>query len=932
MKPTLVLLFVLLFSINAVAQTSADSVTITFRAYEATSPPIYLPGQFNGWNNNSSATQMTYDTTLTAWLKTYTFKIKDPSDGNRTMGDSIYMYKLNRGGVGGDYPPTGWYSDPLNPEKNASDHSNSVLRLTTLFWFQYYQATTGDSITRITVGVEHTDSDTLTSLTLSYAPTQSQSLTTLDVLPQYNSITRILDITLATRIHKSHYLRLTAINNHGDTIVYAKGGYVLPPQLPVPGYAKKGVNLPSVAIGDSVLFYIEVPTSKSYVLVRVAPPGQSLETVTPVVMRKHTGNAGWWIKTKLDSGTYNYVYELEGGQRITDPYSRNITAEGYSTFSIGPAGLTDDDYVWNDGTFQRSPMNKLVLYELNVNEFAGGYFDLDPGDVKWSHMINLLPYFDSLGINGIELMPVTDYSGIGASGFSWGYDVNSYLALEPSFGTPGEFKEFVDSAHGRGIAVIMDMVFNHLTEGSTLWLMQPSESSNPYFKLLSDKRPNEDDLGFFKDIDHWTTETQDLVYTALKLWIDDYHIDGFRYDFTQGIGWNRFDTTKGILGWANKIRKDYNNSIYQIAEHLPESPALIYYSGLTGGWHDSFRDKVFDLARNASVSLTDVENLIIGLNAFGSNDTPSVPSVYANRTEPVNACSNHDEQGLLFEMMTYQGVPESTALRRDKLYATFMFASLGIPMLWEGIEFSAPRGWVDPHRLDYRPVEWNYYDTEQGRSHFHYYKTLINQRIHNPALYQGTLVKQWKYNTEKVLVWGFNDADTGAMVQIIANLGNVQKTVNNVPWLAAGTWYDVFDQSTFYADSTTLASFTIPAYTARVFSSRSDAELGIPLGVDDGVKELPSGFSLEQNYPNPFNPSTVIRYSLSVNSYVTLKVYDVLGREVATLADGMQDAGFKSHVWDATGLPSGVYFYKLNAVGQDGILSYSKVKKMLLLR
>ena len=96
---------------------------------------------------------------------------------------------------------------------------------------------------------------------------------------------------------------------------------------------------------------------------------------------------------------------------------------------------------------------------------------------------------------------------------------------------------------------------------------------------------------------------------------------------------------------------------------------------------------------------------------------------------------------------------------------------------------------------------------------------------------------------------------------------------------------------------------------------------------------LPKEYALEQNYPNPFNPLTVIRYQLPVESKVTLKIFNVLGQVVATLVDGIQDAGYKSAEWNANRTASGVYFYSMEAIAAGSRHgSYIQVKKMLYMK
>ncbi|MBI3194214.1 MAG: hypothetical protein HYZ34_07085 [Ignavibacteriae bacterium] len=226
MKTIIICYLIILCSFNLFAQSSADSVTITFRAYEASNAMMFVPGEFNDWGPNNSGVIASnaisrmndYNSSMGAWSKTYTFKI---SATGRSLADTIYQYKLNKGGCS-----SCWYPDPLNREQNSSDNSNSILRMSKLFWFQYNQVVTGNNISRITIGLIRANSDLITSVSLSYGATKNSTLTTIDVTSGYNTTTRILDTILTTPIPKSNFIKLVAVNNHGDTAVYSKGGYI----------------------------------------------------------------------------------------------------------------------------------------------------------------------------------------------------------------------------------------------------------------------------------------------------------------------------------------------------------------------------------------------------------------------------------------------------------------------------------------------------------------------------------------------------------------------------------------------------------------------------------------------------------------------------------------------------------------------------------
>ncbi len=365
MKRLSLFVSVCLILANAYAQSSADSVTITFRAHKGAGTPVALPGQFSGWSTGNA---MSYDASIGAWTKTYTFKIHDAS--RAPLGDSVYQYKFHDGS---------WYADPLNPEQNPNDHNNSVLRMTNLFYFQFYSEEAASNVNRIVVGIVHRNSDTIASVKF-YTGTNASSATMTDVTSAFIKDKRLLNYTLASPVPKTNYMKVVATTDKGDSIVYQNSVYDVQ-QAPVPVYAKHGVTKASQQSGDSTTFRIRVP-GKSFVVLRLAYAGQPVATAPPLVMKKDPVSDNWWLNVKLDPDTsYEYVYEIENGKKITDPWGRQVGTFG-SKFSTGSSGLTADNYIWQAVQFERPPLNQLVIYELNVGEFAGGYFGKPAGFEK----------------------------------------------------------------------------------------------------------------------------------------------------------------------------------------------------------------------------------------------------------------------------------------------------------------------------------------------------------------------------------------------------------------------------------------------------------------------------------------------------------------------------------------------------------------------
>ena len=277
-------------------------------------------------------------------------------------------------------------------------------------------------------------------------------------------------------------------------------------------------------------------------------------------------------------------------------------------------------------------------------------------------------------------------------------------------------------------------------------------------------------------------------------------------------------------------------------------------------------------------------------------------------------------------MVTFNSYSIEEARSRDKFYATILFTSLGIPMLFQGQEFGLQTGWddddnngnYDDEKLQYRPVDWSLLDTDIGQSHLEHYSKLTRLRKFNPAFYEGTFYVLYRYTSQKVIVYGYKDEspnNNDDQVVVVANFSSLERTIENVPFLSSGTWHDVLspanviivDEDNYYNE------YSIPAKSAIVFTNR-DYQLAIP----SSNKSVPDQFEIAECYPNPFNGKLNIRYNIKNASNIHATIYDLSGKVIKSFKSEQKYPGQHQLIWDTKNnngdaVATGLYFVSLSS-------------------
>ncbi|MFY0698434.1 MAG: T9SS type A sorting domain-containing protein [Balneola sp.] len=658
----------------------------------------------------------------------------------------------------------------------------------------------------------------------------------------------------------------------------------------------------------------------------------------------------WAEITGLTPGEeYGFQYEIDGSLRIADPYSElvlhpnddNFISEsifpnlkeypnGKTTNYVGVLFPGKTPYQWEATSYERPEKEDLVIYELLVRDFLA--------DHSYASLIDTLDYLDRLGINAIELMPVNEFDG----NESWGYNPSFHLALDKYYGTPNKFREFVDEAHKRGIAVILDVVMNHATGQNPLYQMYEF-GSNPYFNTEA-----KHEFNVFNDFNHQYSGTQYYNKKMIEHWINEYNIDGFRWDLTKGFTQNCSPAGNGCTSSYQQDRVDLlkkyadyqwaaDPDFYVIFEHLGTSNEEKQWADyrIDEGKGIMLWGKMNQPYNEATMGYTTNSNLYGVLSESRGFQEERL----------IGYMESHDEQWLMFKNISFGNSSGdynirnlNTALGRQKLAGAFFFTLPGPKMIWQFGEVGY--GYGDngeqclndsedcpasaPGRVANKPIRWDYWNTK-GTERVKLYKTwaaLINLRNSSPAFTEPESTTYALSNRIKRIILEHSDTD----VVVVGNF-DVTAITTTGDFPQTGTWYDYFTgteyQVTDAEQAITLEPGEFKIYTTKQFDA---PETGIATSTEELPSEGPESFKLYNNYPNPFNPSTNIKFDVAKTGVVKLEVFDILGRKVATLFDGKKSVGTHTVTFNASSLSSGVYFTRFTAGNTV------QVQKMTLLK
>jgi 1,4-alpha-glucan branching enzyme len=433
------------------------------------------------------------------------------------------------------------------------------------------------------------------------------------------------------------------------------------------------------------------------------------ETSTPLVSEQN----GYWSVYVPEAKTgdeYRYLIQTPADWNLPplariDPYARKVTS------SIGNGIIYDPHaFDWGDNTFHMATWNELIIYEMHIGTFNV----VEKGHTgTFESAIKKFPYLKELGINAIEVMPIMEFEGQ----FSWGYNPANPFAIESIYGGPDAFKLFVKEAHEQGIAVIVDVVYNHFGPGDLdLWRFDGwSENEKGGIYFYNDRR-SQTPWGETRP-DYGRGEVRHYLRDNALMWFEEYQVDGLRWDaitYIKNIEGNEANPANDIpdgwslMQWINEeIQKRFPGKI-SIAEDLKNNAWVNKDAGAGGAGFSAQWDSEFVHPVRQSVICRDDK-----LRDLGAVSRAIVHRYELDAFERVIYTESHDEvangRARVPEEIWPGRVDSWFSKKRSTLGAALVLTSPGIPMLFQGQELLEDRWFQDKV-----PIDWSRVEDEHG--------------------------------------------------------------------------------------------------------------------------------------------------------------------------------------------------------------------------
>lgn len=712
---------------------------------------------------------------------------------------------------------------------------------------------------------------------------------------------------------------------------------------PIPAGLEDGINYPPN--DNTRAFLVLDAPGKDFVY--VAGSFNNWQPGSSYAMKKDPTSGKFWLEiTGLVAGvSHSYQYWVVDTTPIAnspvlvktaDPYSTlvlspyddgGIPALSYPNIPAYPVGQEREvtvlktgqtPYNWINTSFNKPKKEDLIVYEVLVRDFDSNR--------SYQNLINRMNYFKSLKINAIELMPVMEFEG----NESWGYNTSFHMALDKFYGTSDKFKEFVDLCHSNGIAVILDVALNHAfgrNPMNRMWMNdadgngfgEPAADS-PYFNQVATHS-----YSVGADFNHTRPMTKNYVKRVVKHWIEEYKIDGFRWDLTKGFTQNATGSdalTNGYQQDRVDILKDYvdfswslDPTHYAIFEHLGseneekewanyrinETPSkgvmmwaemVFNYSQLLGGY-----------ASSGNIS---------GIGA------KSRPSFLGKRI--IGYPESHDKDRIMFTAKKF-GVLTGTSPVRSNLNNTLARMSAigatsilvpGPKMLWHFAElgmddsiFTCSNGTFNDEtnttagdcKLDTKPqpqwINGGWLVVPQRAKIYNDWAKMIDLKIKEPVFEGDYIVSPDSNDNLKQRIYVFDNTlpiSSLKNVVILANFYSSTNTINpSFPFV--GTWYNLMDNTTINVTDVN-AQINIAAGQFLIYGNQ-------PAVLSSENFVFNKSIAV---YPNPTSTSFILNsFTNSVN------VYSTTGQLVKSFNGGF-DA---NHNFDVESLSKGLYIVKV---------------------